>query len=54
MTATIVYDKSIFDVDSVGDEGSYKFTVKEDSAAQGDDASDDDDGEMKKDDGKMG
>ena len=35
MTATIVYDKSEFDVSSVGDEGRYKFTVKEDSAADG-------------------
>ena len=32
-TATIVYDKSVFDVSSVGDEGRYKFAVKEDTAA---------------------
>ena len=43
MTATIVYDKSVFDVSSVGDEGKYKFAVKEDSAAEGDDASADED-----------
>ena len=34
MTATVVYDKSVFDVNSVvSDEGRYKFTVQEDSAA---------------------
>ena len=39
MTATIVYDKSIFDVNSVGDKERYKFKVQEDSAAEsGDDA----------------
>lgn len=39
MTATIVYDKSVFDVNSVvSDEGRYKFSVKEDSAADSDDA----------------
>ena len=44
MTATIVYDKSVFDVDSVvKDDGRYKFTVKEDSAAEGDDVSADED-----------
>jgi len=37
MTATIVYDKSVFDVNSVvSDEGRYKFTVQEDSAASAD------------------
>ena len=47
MTATIVYDKSVFDVDSVvSDEGRYKFTVKENegdddmSAGEDDDADD--------------
>lgn len=34
MTATIVYDKSVFDVNSVvSDEGRYKFTIHEEAAA---------------------
>ena len=44
MTATIDYDKSIFEVSSVvKDEGRYKFTVQEDSAAESGDEPDADD-----------
>ena len=45
MTATIIYDKSVFDVASVvKDEGRYKFTVKEDAAEDsGDEMSADED-----------
>ena len=32
-SATIVYDKSVFDVASLGDEGRYTFELREDSAA---------------------
>ena len=39
MTATVVYDKTVFDVNSVGDEGRYKFTLEEDSAAEDGDGS---------------
>ena len=37
MTATIIYDKSIFEVDSVEDTKLYKFQLQEDSAAKSDD-----------------
>ena len=57
MTATIVYDKSVYDVNSVGDEGRYKFTVQEDSVEEsGDDSSADEadeDEEADEDDGEM-
>lgn len=33
MSATIIYDKSVFDTSSIGDEGRYKFELKQDSAA---------------------
>ncbi len=32
-SATVVYDKSVFDVSALGDEGRYKFELREDSAA---------------------
>ena len=32
-SATVVYDKSVFDVNSIGNEGRYKFELREDSAA---------------------
>ena len=32
-TATVVYDKSVFDAKSLGDTGRYKFELREDSAA---------------------
>jgi copper chaperone CopZ len=31
-SATVVYDKTVFDVKSVGDEGRYQFVLKQDSA----------------------
>ncbi len=31
-TAAVIYDKSIFDVASIGDEGRYTFEVRQDSA----------------------
>ena len=52
MTATIVYDKSVFDVNSVGKEGRYSFTVKEDSAAD-DESGDEPSADEKADDEKM-
>ena len=42
MTATIVYDKSIYDVNSVDSSGRYGFKVQEDSAAESDEATPDD------------
>ena len=32
-SATVVYDKTVFDVSSIGDEGRYKFELREDSNA---------------------
>jgi len=37
-SAEIVYDKSIFDINSIGDEGRYKFSLKEDGDATAMDA----------------
>ena len=45
-SATVVYDKSVFDVSALGDEGRYKFELREDSAAKGD-ASDEDESNSK-------
>lgn len=36
-SATIVYDKSVYDVNSIGDEGRYQFELKQDSAMSADD-----------------
>lgn len=44
-SATIVYDKSVFDTSSLGDEGRYKFELLEDSAAEGEAATSNDDSE---------
>jgi len=37
-SATIIYDKSVFDSGSIGDEGRYKFDLRQDSAAADKDA----------------
>lgn len=42
-SVTIIYDKSIFDVKSIGDEGRYKFELREDSAAQEEPAAEEED-----------
>ena len=34
-SATIIYDKSVFDTSSLGDEGRYQFELRDDSAASG-------------------
>lgn len=55
-SATVVYDKSVFDAKSLGDEGRYKFQLREDSAADGNAAATDDgsaDGEDEQEDSSM-
>lgn len=44
-SATIVYDKSVFDAKSLGDKGRYNFELRQDSAAEGDAAMSKDDEE---------
>ncbi len=45
-SATIVYDKTVFDVNSLGNAGRYKFELREDSAASTE-ASDEDGADSK-------
>lgn len=47
-SVTVVYDKTVYDVNSIGDQGRYKFELKQDSAQTADD-----DMDAKKDDGEM-